>query len=266
VPFTPSHAVVAIPFARTRMVPAAVAVGAMTPDLPIFVPGMIPGYGATHDLAWVPVTTVLAFVLLLVWRSALRPAVRELAPRAIAARLPSDWDVAAVDAARRTVAGGLGAVGGLALSLALGVVSHIAWDLFTHEGRTGTRLFPLLDAQWGPFTGVKWLQHGSSLFGLVVLAVWGVLWLSRRTSVPVVRLWPGAVRVVWWVSLPAALVLSAMIAAVVAGGFGPEFTVTHLVYGVLTRVAAAWAVATMVLAVSVQIARRRRTAGAPSLG
>ena len=32
-PFTPSHAVVALPFIRSPLVPAAIAVGAMTPDL-----------------------------------------------------------------------------------------------------------------------------------------------------------------------------------------------------------------------------------------
>ena len=36
-PFTPSHAVVALPFVRTPLVPAAIAVGAMAPDLPLFV-------------------------------------------------------------------------------------------------------------------------------------------------------------------------------------------------------------------------------------
>ena len=39
-PFTPSHAVVALPFLRTPLVPAAIAVGAMTPDLPLFVRGI----------------------------------------------------------------------------------------------------------------------------------------------------------------------------------------------------------------------------------
>ena len=91
-PFTPSHAVVALPFLRTPLVPAAIAVGAMAPDLPLFVRGLPLHYGLTHSLVWLPLTIVVALVLLLVWRCVLRPAVRELSP----------------GAARRTPAGGVG--------------------------------------------------------------------------------------------------------------------------------------------------------------
>ena len=50
-PFTPSHAVVALPFVRTPLVPAAIAIGAMTPDLPLFVRVLLPRYAVTHDFA-----------------------------------------------------------------------------------------------------------------------------------------------------------------------------------------------------------------------
>ena len=51
----------------------------------------------------------------------------------------------------------------LVVSLLLGVVSHIVWDLFTHEARWGTTAIPALAAEWGPLPGYKWLQHGSSV-------------------------------------------------------------------------------------------------------
>ncbi len=57
-PFTPSHAVVALPFVRTPLVPAAIAIGAMTPDLPLFVRGLPLHYGVTHSFAWLPATVV----------------------------------------------------------------------------------------------------------------------------------------------------------------------------------------------------------------
>ncbi len=47
-PFTPSHAVVALPFVRTPLLPAAIAIGAMTPDLPLFLRGTPLSYQATH--------------------------------------------------------------------------------------------------------------------------------------------------------------------------------------------------------------------------
>src|SRR5690606_22770748 len=74
-PFTPSHAVVALPFVRTLLVPAAIAIGAMTPDLPLFLRGFGVSYSFTHTLANVLWTAVIAAVLFLVWRAVLRPAV-----------------------------------------------------------------------------------------------------------------------------------------------------------------------------------------------
>lgn len=258
-PFTPSHAVVALPFLRTRLVPAGIAIGAMTPDLPLFVRGMWPGYGLTHDLAWLPVTVVVAVVLLLVWRCVLRPATRELVPRPVAERLPTEWDAGARAAARESVGGGVVGILWLVLSLALGVASHIAWDLFTHEGRAGEQLFPALAGQWGPFTGAKWLQHASSAVGLLVLAIFAAVWLSRRAARPVRRVIPDAARWAWWFSLPVALVGAAVIAIAVEGGFDADWTPTHLIYGVLTRVASVWAALTLALALLVQ-ARRARVA------
>jgi hypothetical protein len=51
-PFTVSHAVVALPFVRTPLLPAAIAIGAMTPDLPLFVRGTPVSYQLTHTNSW----------------------------------------------------------------------------------------------------------------------------------------------------------------------------------------------------------------------
>lgn len=256
-PFTVSHAVVALPFVRTPLVPAAIAIGAMTPDLPLFLRGLVPPYTMTHDLAWLPVTVVMAFVLLLVWRCVLRPATRELLPRRIAERLPDGWDAGAPAAARETVSGGVVGILWLALSLAIGVVTHVAWDFFTHEGRAGDALFPALEQPWGPLLGVKWLQYGSGFFGLAGLAVFGLWWVSRRAARPVSRVFPDAVRVAWWLSLPVGLVGATFVALAVEGGFSADYTPTHLIYGVLVKVGAAWGVMTLALAVLVQVRRAR---------
>lgn len=145
-PFTPSHAVVALPFLRTPLIPAAIAVGAMTPDLPMYVRGLPLTYSRTHDLAWLPVTVLVAALLLVVWRGLLRPVASELTPAWVARRLPVGWEAGARDSVRETFGMARGvaptpgrSVGLLAISLTLGVVSHIVWDLFTHEGRWGPR-------------------------------------------------------------------------------------------------------------------------------
>ncbi|MDE0545858.1 DUF4184 family protein [Microbacterium sp. C7(2022)] len=267
-PFTPSHAVVALPFVRTPLVPAAIAVGAMTPDLPLFVRAFPLHYGFTHDFGWLPATVILALVLLLVWRCVLRPAVRELAPNLLAQRLPSEWDRGVVAALRETFGVRRGATGwaiswlsGLLLlvSLLIGVVSHIVWDLFTHEGRWGVVALPVLEQQWGPLVGFKWIQHGSSLLGLGILAAYALVWVVRREAAPVAaRVLPAWVRLAWIIALPVFLVTAWMWGLAAYGPLDATWTVAHLAYRVLPPACAVWGVATLGLCIVVQATRRAR--------
>lgn len=256
-PFTPSHAVVALPFVRTPLVPAAIAVGAMTPDLPLFLRGLPVSYGLTHDVRWLAVTTLVALVLLLLWRLLLRPAARSLAPTWIGERLPSTWDAGVRAAWRETFPGTVSSVLLLVASLVLGVLSHIAWDAFTHEGRLGEQLFPALGQAWGPLLGIKWLQHGSSAVGLLLIAVWAIVWMRRAAPHPVVRPVVSAVRWIWLAALPVALGTAWVIGLVVWGPLTAEFTVAHLAYRVLPLACAVWAGATVVLCLVVTVTRAR---------
>lgn len=263
-PFTPSHAVVALPFVRTPLVPAAVAVGAMAPDLPLFLrgpaAGVAPDYDTTHDPRMLPLTLVVALALLLVWRLLLRPAARALAPRSLAERLPESWDAGLRASLRETfpsLPGTLWLLG----ALALGIASHILWDAFTHEGRAGSDWIPGLDARWGPLAGYKWLQYGSGAFGLVVLAIAGVVWLRRRQARPAPMLLPLPIRALWWASLPVALVVAGVVGVVrygVPGAAGTDaaHTVPFIAYRVLPPGCAIWAAATLVLCLVVLLRRR----------
>lgn len=263
-PFTPSHAVVALPFVRTPLVPAAVAVGAMTPDLPLFVRGLPLDYGLTHSLAWLPTTILAALLLLVLWRCVLRPGARELAPGWLAARLPARWDAGAGPALRETLGDPRPTWRSallLAASLAIGVVSHIVWDLFTHEGRWGTVAVPALAADWGPLPGFRWLQHGSSVLGLAVIGVWMIVWLARRdAAVGGPRVLPHWARWGWWLSLPLILLVAWGWGLAAYGGLDAEFTAAHLGYRVLPPACALWGVATVALCIAVQ-ARRRHLVG-----
>ncbi|PCE15852.1 cell wall anchor protein [Microbacterium sp. SZ1] len=264
-PFTPSHALVALPFIRTPLVPAAIAIGAMTPDLPLFLRGVGLDYGFTHTFANVVWTAVVALVLFVVWRVVLRPAVGELAPLSIARRLPADWPTTGVAAVRGALIGApprpvypvL-----LAVSLVLGVVSHIVWDLFTHEGRWGVDVLPALDEMWGPLKGYKWLQHGSSILGLVGIGVWMLLWLDRaEVRDDVVQSVPAGVRLAWWASLPVVLLVALILGYAVHGPFTEDFTVQHLAYRMLPPACALWGAATLVLCLSLPLFRRAHQRG-----
>ncbi|WP_460776510.1 DUF4184 family protein [Microbacterium sp. GXF7504] len=246
-PFTPSHAVVALPFVRTRLVPAAIAVGAMTPDLPLFVRGTPVQYGLTHDLRWIALTVLLALVLLLVWRCVLRPAARELLPGGVARRLPVTWDRGPRAALRETFPPSWGDRILLVVSLVLGVCTHVVWDAFTHEGRLGTVLVPALAAQWGPFEGYRWLQYASGVLGVAVLGVFGIRWIGRRRPRPVRRTLPRTVRAGWWLSLPCCLILAWVWGLFAMGPLTADFTVAHLAYRVLPPACAAWGALTLVV-------------------
>lgn len=261
-PFTPSHAVVALPFVRTPLIPAAIAVGAMTPDLPLFIRTGLPLYGITHSAWALPATVAVALVLLLVWRCVLRPAAGELSPRWIAARLPDDWSTVPRDSLRATFADHRGRITGsswaiLLVSLLIGVVSHIVWDLFTHEGRWGVALFPALADAWGPMLGYKWLQHGSSVVGLLIIGMWATVWLGRRPARSVERMLPSAVRAVWWLSLPVVLVAAWAVGLATYGPLTPEWTIQHLAYRVLPVAVGGWGAATLVLAAVVTLMSSR---------
>ncbi len=174
-------------------------------------------YELTHDPLWLPVTVLVALLLLLVWRTLLRPAARELAPRAVAARLPARWDEGAGRGLRETFAsrGGLdpSAAGTMLLvaGLSIGVASHLVWDGLTHGERWGVAVFPVLAEAWGPWPGYRWLQHSSSVVGLAALVGAAVLWLAGRAAEPetVHHVLPLGLRLAWTVSLPLIVVAAA---------------------------------------------------------
>lgn len=254
-PFTPSHAIVALPFVRTPLAPAAVSIGAMAPDLPLFTRGAVVDYDVTHDLRWLPVTVLLALVLLLIWRILLRPAVRMLAPRVLAQRLPTEWDRGSRAALHETSGTPMRTLL-LVVALALGVVSHILWDAFTHEGRGGVTLIPALDQLWGPLPGYKWLQYASGIGGMVVLAVAGAVWLRRRVPAAADTA-PLALRAAWWVSLPVFLVAAVLIGLAVYGPITAQFTVQHLAYRTLPFASGIWGALSLVLIVALRVRPRR---------
>lgn len=167
-PFTLAHAVVALPFRRTPLPMAGVAAGAMVPDLPLFAPVGV-AYGTTHEVWAAPTVDVLLGLLLLVlWGVVLRPALVAVAPAAVAHRLPPD--TARPGVPRPTPR--------LLVAIAVGALTHVTWDAFTHPGRWGAAALPVLER---PLAGVplaSWGQYASSVLGLLALVVWAGIRLA----------------------------------------------------------------------------------------
>lgn len=264
-PFTVSHAVVALPFARTPVPAAAVAIGAMAPDIPLFFPGL--AYETTHGIPGFLWTTLpLAAVAFALWRGVLRPAVRELVPAPVAERLPVAWSSSARGTPNRlrtsrdtgwpTTPRGLALI---LVGLVIGILSHIVWDLFTHADRLGSELVPALAEQWGPLPGTAWLQYASGVLGLAALIAWGLVWLRRAPRADAERRLPGRVRL----AFAAALLIGAAgaIALALAEHGVPSTTaeLRPLVFDAGTSTAATLAVITIVVAavVTALLARPR---------
>jgi hypothetical protein len=176
-PFTPTHALAAVPLCRWRVLdPAALAIGCMLPDLPMFLPAT-PSYGTTHDFIRGPLSCLpyglLAFI---VFRRCRGQAIAFL-PEPMRRRL------AAYAAPRLQLS--FSAWLGIALALVLGVWTHILWDSFTHADRFGSKLFPELMTTWLTLHGYRLrgyevLQHGCSVVGLPILALVVARWYARQ--------------------------------------------------------------------------------------
>ncbi|MER7502772.1 DUF4184 family protein [Nonomuraea pusilla] len=177
VPFTPSHMAAVLPLVSSSRVrrfadPWALALGAMVPDLPIFMP-FLPDYTNWHS--WTGVVTidlVAVLVLLPLLHGVFRDPLISLLPPSMAGR------AAALRPERLRVLPIV--LGGVA-----GAASHVLWDSFTHS--TGP-------AHWGEWLGVsvfgvirlfRLLQYTSSVVGLAAVVWWAWRGLSRMSPVEV---------------------------------------------------------------------------------
>ncbi|GAB3662741.1 hypothetical protein GCM10027589_25850 [Actinocorallia lasiicapitis] len=173
-PFTVSHVAAVLPLRRGVLLPSALAVGAMAPDVPLFAP--VSSRSESHGLVGLfTVTLLFSVVLFVLFHGLFKRPLLALAPLGLrerltvpagAFRLRSPWDVLWV-----------------LVALLVGEATHVAWDAFTHRTGPVVQRLPFLAEQVGVFPIYRYLQYGSGVFGLVVLAVWGVRWLRRAEPV-----------------------------------------------------------------------------------
>jgi len=175
VPFTPSHIAAALPFLRTPLPVAPLVIGTMAPDVPYFVPLGIPR-NLTHSPLGVPtVDLAITVVLVLLWYAALRAPVIDLAPAMLRQRIAPAGPLGWRDE-KRSWPGAI--VLGIAAAL-VGILTHLAWDAFTHRSSPLVEAVPVLHALLGPLPVSSWLQHLSTIGGLIAIAVWASLWTRR---------------------------------------------------------------------------------------
>ncbi|MCX5201906.1 DUF4184 family protein [Streptomyces sp. NBC_00237] len=174
-PFTLSHAAAVLPgirrdgTGRGPFLASALVAGSFAPDLTYFAASVLPGgmsYGSFTHSPWGIVTAdvVCAALLVLLWIRAREPVV---------ALLPRRWQgrVHAFVRGTRWTSLTPSLAAKFVLSAVVGSLTHVGWDLFTHSGRLGTDLFPVLGRTVGGFPLYTYAQYGSS-----ALAALGLCW------------------------------------------------------------------------------------------
>lgn len=200
-PFTGSHPAAVLPFLGTRLVPSALVIGSISPDLLYYLALPDPVRWRWSEVSHSPLGILwfdlaLGLLTFVIWQALIAPLAVATAPRALRDRLGPDLPVPL-----RQHLGSPTAVLLVALSLVIGAVTHVFWDEFTHPARWGTENIPWLAEQHGLLPGYRWGQYGSSVIGLALIA-WVVLrWWLRTTPQPgtqrVVSLRPAVSAGVW---------------------------------------------------------------------
>ncbi len=178
-PFTLAHAAAALPFRRLPVVPSALVVGTMAPDIEYFLRfGPRGGFGHTFTGAFL-VSLPLALLVLWMFHALVKAPLIQLSRESIRLRL--------IPQLRPFRFAGPGRFFLILVSALLGIATHIVWDSFTHRNTWPYRHWALLGQPVplpivGDLPCYKILQHGSSILGVLILAAWLVNWY--RTTEP----------------------------------------------------------------------------------
>ena len=220
----------------------ALVAGSMVPDIPLFM-GWDRGYEVTHSLIGVvTVDIVLTLGALLLWFTAVRDAVVDMAPEVVRLRLP--------ERARLTGSEWLLAP----LAAGVGVMTHVFWDAFTHSGRWGSHHVVWLNKEYAGLLGMRWLQYVSGVLGLAVVG-----WVAVRhlRSLPLAPD-PRRPAVLPAFVLPGVVVLSGVAGLVSAALELPNGLHAMAFFGVVNSVIAVVALG-LVACAAWQLVGRRRT-------
>lgn len=254
-PFTFAHPAAILPLRRSRFLQTVpLIIGSMVPDAPYFFPWRAARYLLeTHTLSssfLVDVPLGMAFLIATLLLK--EPLTILLGARARYTCLrsierfqerPLHWPIAL-------------------FSILIGAWTHIAWDSITHQtGWTAERVAalsaPVSIFGWDTETS-HLLQYLSSVFGLVVLALWFISLMKRVPDG--VAADPGRPGAQWWL-----LALIAVASLVIGGSrawlawqTGAAVTYYRVAYLLLTRTIGWFVALYLVAGILVMLSRRRR--------
>ena len=178
-PFTGSHPAAVLPLMRWGLVPSALVIGSMAPDLPYYLPTPFPATTTHTPVGVVSADVLLGGLAFAVWQTVLAPFAIAIAPTRLRDRLDPRLPSGLAAHLR-----GWRQLSLLGLSLAIGAATHVVWDSFTHLGRWGTRNIDWLASTHAGLPGYRWAQYASGLIGGAAILVWFAQWWLTSTPHP----------------------------------------------------------------------------------
>jgi Domain of unknown function (DUF4184) len=181
VPFTLSHAAAALPFRKLKPVWPALVIGTFAPDLQYFIQLTDEDRSGHHypDVLLFTLPVALLVLWLFEW-AVKRPAI-ELLPSAIQRRLQDKTAPLSFSGWRQ--------FGRIVFWIAVGTLTHLVWDQFTHSYTRTAEFLPLLKNHisfpyWRHTTLAGLLQDASTILGLLALCIWCLAWYRRTPPSP----------------------------------------------------------------------------------
>lgn len=179
-PFTLSHPAAVVPLRRYLVFSAAV-VGSLAPDFRYFL-NLAPHGHFGHSLKGIFVFCLpISLIVLWIFQQFMKVPLISLSPKSHQERFvkfaePFHWL-------------GFKRFSLIIISIVVGSITHLAWDAFTHDRGLVVRNVPNLRTpleEFGTHRPIyNVLQHGSSLLGLALLALWYWQWFKRTPPQPV---------------------------------------------------------------------------------
>jgi Domain of unknown function (DUF4184) len=257
VPFTLAHPAAAVPFRRFGLVLSALVVGAVAPDFEYFV-RLAPRGGSGHHMPGVLLITFpAAFLALWLFHACVKRGLAALLPVPAQQRLqPYLGSFSFGDGKRFAL---------IATSIAVGIATHLLWDMFTHPGTLAYCHWMWLHTMialpaMGPRPVYKVLQYFSSVLGCLLLAGWVWQWWlhAPASATPARAEWSAGKRTAILAAMAALPVLCGLVRADSASTL-PGATIARLAgIAVVAAISTAMAEA-LVLGVSWELTHPRRT-------
>ncbi|MGG4106089.1 DUF4184 family protein [Paenibacillus lautus] len=188
-PFTFAHPVITMPWWKKKSLPvSAFIIGCMAPDFEYFIRFRAAGLWSHEGPGILLFNIPMILLLYVIFEAVIRPVLFAYLPSGFPYRWNREGKLPASLKGWLTV---------LLVGL-VGVGTHLLWDQFTHKGAWIVNQIPFLTQliHIGPvqIPVYKLCQHGSSLFGLILILCWihrhlYVASTQRDHSYPVLPFW-----------------------------------------------------------------------------